>query len=251
MKTIRLDKYLSSQLGLSRAEAKKTIRAGRVRTEPPRAPAPELQIDPENDAVYLDGERLVYRAYLYLMLNKPAGVVSATEDRGKTVLDLVPPSLRRSGLFPAGRLDKDTTGLMLITDDGVFAHEILSPTRHVEKAYEVTAQRPLGEEARLSMLRGVCDRGEILRASALRLLRTEPAGPVYEIVLTQGRYHQIKRMFSACGSAVTALKRTRIGGLSLDPALAPGECRLLLPEETQALKQWANGGEKNTLLSDL
>ncbi len=237
MKTIRLDKFLSSQLGAARSEVKKYIRAGRVRLGETVSPSPETRLDPAADAVYFDGERIRYQAFVYLMLNKPGGVVSATRDRQKTVLDLVPPELYREGLFPAGRLDKDTTGLMILTDDGAFAHRILSPSRHIEKAYEVTVTREVTPAERDALLSGVRLGDELLKAAALtRLDRTEP---VYEIVLTQGRYHQIRRMFGSQKNPVSALRRTRMGGLVLDAALGPGECRSLTPEEVRAVEERA------------
>lgn len=231
MDTIRLDKYLASQLQISRTDAKKMLRRGEVTVRGKEKITPETQIDPEQDAVFAAGKAIGYRAHYYIVLHKPAGVVSATKDAEKTVLDLLPPSLRRTGLFPAGRLDKDTTGLMLITDDGDFAHRMLSPARHVEKAYEVTLERNVTEAEQKCILEGMRLGEEQLKPAGLRFLREENGLPVYEIVLTEGRYHQIKRMFGAQKNPVCALKRIRLGGLALDESLAPGESRMLTEAE--------------------
>lgn len=231
MDMIRLDKYLASQLQISRTDAKKMLRRGEVTVRGKEKITPETQIDPAKDTVTAGGKEIGYRAHYYVLLNKPAGVVSATRDAGKTVLDLLPPSLRRPGLFPAGRLDKDTTGLMLITDDGDFAHRLLSPAHHVEKAYEVTLERKVSEMEQKSIEAGMLLGVEQLKPAGLRYLREENGLPVYEIVLTQGRYHQIKRMFGAQKNPVCALKRTRMGGFSLDETLAPGESRMLTEAE--------------------
>ena len=143
---IRLDKFAADQTGISRSEAAKLIASGKLLVNGSKMPA-SARIDEENDTVTLDGQRIVYRKYVYIMLNKPAGVICATKDRlTQTVIDLIPPELRRKGLFPAGRLDKDTRGFVLITDDGALAHDILSPRRHVEKEYEVTLESPAKAE---------------------------------------------------------------------------------------------------------
>ena len=235
MDTIRLDKYLASQLQISRSDAKKMLRAGTVTVRGREKLTPETQIDPARDAVFAGGREIRFRAHFYIMQHKPAGVVSATRDAEKTVLDLLPPDLRRAGLFPAGRLDKDTTGLMLITDDGDFAHRMLSPAHHVEKAYEVTLERKVSQMEQNSILAGMQLGEERFKPAGLRWLREENGRPVYEIVLTEGRYHQIKRMFGAQQNPVCALKRIRMGGLILDEALRPGESRLLTEAEMESV----------------
>lgn len=235
MATIRLDKYLSSQLQISRTDAKKLIRSGAVSLSPAREVSAETKVEPETDAVFCEGRRIAYQAHVYLMLNKPAGYVSSTEDRGPTVLELVPPDLFRAGLFPAGRLDKDTTGFLLLTDDGDFAHRMLSPAHHVEKEYEVTLRRRVTPEEADEMTSGMQLGEERLRPAGISFLREAAEGPVYTVVLTQGRYHQIKRMFAAQGNAVLALKRVRMGGVRLDPALPSGACRALSEAETAAI----------------
>lgn len=235
MEKIRLDKFLSTQLNISRTDAKKLIQKKRVTLFPFRAAKSEEQIFPDTDRVLLDGTEISYRKRLYLMLNKPAGFVSSTRDSGPTVLDLVPPKLRRPGLFPAGRLDKDTTGFVLITDDGAFAHDILSPSHHIEKAYFVTLARAVTTDEAMRITQGMTIGEQHLKPAVLRPLPL-PENPFrYEIVLTEGRYHQIKRMFSALDNHVTSLHRFRMGNVTLDPALEPGACRELTEEEKQSL----------------
>ena len=239
MSKLRMDKFLSSQLNLSRADAKRLLREGRVTLNGQPVRKGEQQLDPERDAVCLDGERIGYAAHLYLMLHKPQGVVSSTDSPGDvTVVDLVPEPMRRPGLFPAGRLDKDTTGFVLLTDDGAFAHEILAPGKHVPKTYHVTLTRRVTRDEQREIEAGLDLPDVRLKPAALRFLHDAPDDglPVYEIVLTQGIYHQIKRMFLHFGNPVVRLHRVSIGALTLDPALAPGDCRLLSDAELQKLR---------------
>lgn len=231
MSFIRLDKFLSSQLAVSRTDAKKLLRQRGVAVNGEITVKADLQIDPAADTVCVNGTQIVYKKHYYIMQNKPKGVVSATADGGVTVIDILPEHLKRNGLFPAGRLDKDTTGFVLITDDGAFAHSLLSPAHHVEKAYIVTLEREVSAAERTEIETGLQIGDERFRPASLRYLDTPENLPRYEIVLTEGRYHQIKRMFGAQGNAVCALHRTRIGGLDLDPKLAPGESRALSEEE--------------------
>ena len=235
MPMMRLDKFLSSQLAISRTDAKKMLRQKRISVNGAVAVKPELQVDPCADSILLDGRVIAYRQFLYIMQNKPAGVVSASADGGVTVIDILPQELKRPGLFPAGRLDKDTTGFVLITDDGAFAHSLLSPVRHVEKTYVVTLEREATMEEIEEIRKGIRIGEEQFRPAKLRRLVQTDGLPQYEIILTEGRYHQIKRMFGSQGNAVCALRRVQIGGLSLDPSLRPGESRLMTDEEIRLL----------------
>ncbi len=225
----RLDKFLSSQGFGTRKEVGKLIRGGAVSVDgvPQRDPA--AKIDPAA-AVTVEGRPVQYQKYLYIMMNKPAGVLSATEDRRqRTVLDLLPEDLRRRGLFPAGRLDKDTTGFLLITDDGDLAHRMLSPKKHVYKMYRADLDGPVTEEDVRAFQQGVCWEEEQYAPARLWTQEDDPAIAFVEI--REGRFHQVKRMFEARGKQVIALKRLKIGGLALDDTLQEGECRLLEPEE--------------------
>ncbi len=231
----RLDKQLADVLCLSRKEVKALIKQGRITVNARPATSSEQKVDPEADVIARDGVSLVAQSHLYLMLHKPAGIVSASRDpKAQTVIDLVPPQWRRKGLFPAGRLDKDTTGFVLITDDGPLAHAILSPRRHVEKSYLVTLDRPATAAMSAVFAAGVV----LADAHTCRpaLLEVLP-GQMARVVLQEGMYHQIKRMFLACGAVVTALHRDRIGGLILDPSLPSGACRPITPDELAQLTQ--------------
>ena len=236
MPLIRLDKFFSSQGILSRSEIKPLLKAGKITVNGVPETSPDRKIDTAWDRVELRGETIPYKPYIYLMLHKPRGVVSATEDRkNRTVLDLVPPELYRAGLFPAGRLDKDTTGFVLLTNDGDFAHEILSPKKHIEKTYEAELDGPLTEEGAIQIRQGiVLSDGTACRPAGIRIIKTAPQ-TVAEVVLTEGKYHQIKRMFGVLGLSVTALKRTKMGNLPLDPFLPEGGCREILHKDVEKI----------------
>ena len=229
----RLDKYLSSKGFGSRKEVGKVIRSGLVAVDgvPQRDAAAKL--DPQKAVVTVEGRPVSYQRHLYIMMNKPAGVLSATEDRrAKTVLDLLPEELRRRGLFPAGRLDKDTTGLLLITDDGDLAHRMLSPKKHVYKLYRAQLDGPVTQEDIQVFSRGV-QWGEEHYAPAKLWIDHDPNIAFVEI--HEGKFHQVKRMFEARGKNVLTLKRLKIGGLYLDNTLQEGDCRLLDEEETRQI----------------
>ena len=229
---MRLDKFFASQLLLTRKEVKMAVNKGLIQVNGETAKISDMKIDPNTDIIEFAGQNVSYKEHIYIMLNKPQGVVSATNDRvHRTVLDLVPPELFRKGLFPAGRLDIDTEGFVLLTDDGDFAHRILSPKKHVPKTYEAVIDQPVGEDDIAAFSDGLTlSDGTVCMAAALRILK-EGDRPLVEIVLREGKYHQIKRMFEARGKRVLSLKRTRIGGLSLDSDLAPGACKEILHKE--------------------
>lgn len=225
----RLDKVIASQSTLSRKDAVKAIREKRVTVNGALCREGDRKIDTQVDRVTLDGTPLNYRKNVYYLLNKPAGVVSATEDREeRTVIDLVPPEMRREGLFPAGRLDKDTTGLLILTDDGDFAHRMLSPKKHVDKTYVATLDREPEESVSAAFEKGITlGDGTVCRPG-----QAEPLdGTRVQVVIREGKYHQVKRMFAALGYHVQALERVRIGSLELDPTLAPGELREMTAQE--------------------
>ena len=225
----RLDKFISSQTALSRKEAQKAIRDKRVTVNGELSRSVDIKIDTEADAVALDGKALTYQTHVYYMMNKPSGVVSATEDRvEKTVLDLLPPELRRKGLFPAGRLDKDTTGLLILTDDGDYAHRMLSPKKHVKKHYIATLDRTPDDSISVRFEEGIVLKdGTVCKSGQAFLLD----GTRVAVEISEGKYHQVKRMFAALGYHVEALERVRIGALSLDGDLAPGEVREMTKDE--------------------
>lgn len=235
MPLMRLDKFIASQLtDISRSEVKNLCKRGYICVDGKPARSSDIKIDPEVSCVTVGGREISYKKYLYIMLNKPAGVVCATRDGlSTTVLELLPPELRRSGLFPAGRLDKDTEGFTLITDDGALAHRMLSPKSHVPKKYFVRLDKPLrGDEARLFSEGIVLEDGTNCLPAEL-----EAGGAENEcfVIIHQGMYHQVKRMFEAVGNSVVYLKRIMIGGLELDPQLAVGKARELKEFEVEKL----------------
>lgn len=235
---MRLDKYLGEAGVATRSEATKHIRGSRVTVNGVTVRDPAMHIDPETAAVTLCGERVIWREFVYVMLYKPKGYVSATEDRGPTVMDLLPPQFVRMGLFPCGRLDIDTVGFLLVTNDGALGHELLSPRHHVDKTYRFTCDPPIGEEQRQKLCAGV-DIGDcVTKPAEVTLSGDLPAGEG-AITIREGKFHQIKRMFHAVGSEITSLARITFGDLPLDPALAPGEWRYLTPEEEDVLRRAA------------
>ncbi len=226
----RLDKLIASTGRWSRREAKTLVKEGRVLVDGVPAGSAEDKVDPSASEILVDGEDLGYRAYTYVMLHKPAGVLSATEDsRQRTVLDLLSPSLRRQGLFPVGRLDRDTEGLLLLTNDGELAHRLLAPKSHVDKVYYARLDRPLGPEDQAAFAEGVTLADGLRCMSAgLELLGD---GREALITLREGKFHQIKRMAASRGATVCYLKRLSMGPLILDEQLKKGEYRLLTAEE--------------------
>ena len=235
MSKLRLDKYLADMGVGTRQEVKALVRKGRVAVDGITAKAPELKVDPDEAQVTVDGNSISYVKMEYWMLHKPAGVVSATEDRrDRTVLDLLSGAARKD-LFPVGRLDKDTEGLLLVTDDGALSHALMSPNRHVEKEYEAVVDGALAADAVSRFEQGMTLRdGTECKSAKLEILETEPELRV-RVTLKEGKYHQVKRMIAAVGGTVTALKRLRLGGLWLDKILAPGEFRELTQEELEKL----------------
>jgi 16S rRNA pseudouridine516 synthase len=241
---LRLDKLLSNMGYGTRSEIKKAVKQGAVTVDGVRAKDPGMQIDPRAQAVEWEGERVVYRDVVYLMLNKPQGVISATEDaRERTVLDLLKADDRVLNPFPVGRLDKDTEGLLLLTNDGKLAHDLLSPRKHVGKTYEAIVRGEVGETDRLAFQAGVeLDDGYVTMPAELAVLHVgtvEGELPHSRIRLTihEGKFHQVKRMFEAVGKKVTYLKRVSMGPLELDPTLALGEYRELTAEELELLRE--------------
>ncbi|WP_207062546.1 16S rRNA pseudouridine(516) synthase RsuA [Motiliproteus sp. SC1-56] len=227
----RLDRFVSQGTSLSRSQARKAIVGGRVTVDGERVRDAAFAVTP-NAKVALEGEVLCLRKPLYLMLNKPAGVVSATRDgEHMTVLDLLPPALRE-GLHPAGRLDRDTTGLVLLSDDGDWTHRVTAPRRQCTKRYRVTLAEPLVADAEARFAAGLLLRNDPKPTRPATLERVDNRHALVSI--SEGRYHQVKRMFAALGNRVVALHRDRIGTLSLDPALKPGEYRPLTEQEVNS-----------------
>ncbi|MBR4770720.1 MAG: rRNA pseudouridine synthase [Clostridia bacterium] len=230
---MRLDKLISDCGVATRKEAASAVRAGQATVNGNVVREPDRKVDPGLDVVVFRGIPLVYRRFVYVMLNKPTGYVSATDDRSLPyVLELLPPEYRKRGLFPVGRLDRDTTGLFVMTDDGQTAHRALSPRRHVEKVYSFTCIAPLPLDAEAAFADGITLGDETCKPALLNPASDRRSGTV---TLTEGKYHQIKRMFERLGNKITSLKRETFAGIALDPALAPGEWRELTERETETL----------------
>lgn len=227
---MRIDKFAAEQTGISRSDAKELIKRRKITVNGALVTSADMHVDPEKDEIIIGGKPILYRQYMYIMLNKPAGVVCATRDElSETVLELIPPELRRKGLFPAGRLDKDTEGFVFITDDGALAHKMLSPRSHVEKEYEVTLGKPAEKGYAAVFEAGVTiDGGE--KCLPARIIFTDDE-KVVRLIICEGKYHQVKRMMEAVGNRVIFLKRVRIGGILLDPDLPLGQCREILHKE--------------------
>ena len=220
---------------LSRSDAKKAIRKGRVSVNGTLPVAADMEVDAANDRITLDAKEIVYRRFTYIMLNKPEGYVSATNDkRDKTVLELLPDNLRKLNLFPCGRLDKYTLGLMLLTDDGELSHRLLAPRSHVDKSYRFDSARGVSEDERGALENGVYIEGGYLTKPAKVKLDSEGASSGI-ITLREGKYHQIKQMFEATSNKITYLERVTFGPLVLDASLERGEWRFLTKEEEDAL----------------
>ncbi|MFD1362306.1 pseudouridine synthase [Lentibacillus salinarum] len=234
---MRLDKLLANTGHGSRKEVKALIKKKKVTVNGQQIKDSGLQIDPEHDSVYVNDEHVHYRPFIYIMLNKPSGYISATADeRSKTVVDLLPDAYKRFNPFPVGRLDKDTEGLLLITNDGELGHHLTSPKKAVEKTYYAEIRGHVTEEDVTRFRRGVeLEDGYITKPAYLEVLKADGFS-VVNVTVTEGKFHQIKRMFEAVGKKVTFLKRIRMSDLVLDDYLRPGEHRELTEAEVACLR---------------
>ena len=228
----RLDKVISNQTEYSRKDAKYLALKRKITVNGEVIFRSDIKVDLNKDVIAIDGKNINVKEHVYLILNKPQGYISATEDKTqKTVLDLVPDEYRCRDVFPVGRLDKDTTGLMILSDDGEFAHNILAPKKHVEKEYEVTIDIKVTEEMKKGFLNGVDLNDGVCKTAILEITGEYTSN----VTLTEGRYHQIKRMFGCFGAKVTLLHRIRMGKLTLPKDLEEGMCRELTKEEFELL----------------
>ena len=234
MNQIRLDKLISSTLIISRKDAVSVIKSGRVSVDGTVVKKGDVKVN-ENATVTLDGKSVTYSENIYIMLNKPAGLISSTDDnREKTVLSLFDKSYSDKGLFPCGRLDKDTVGLLVMTTDGALAHKLLSPKHHAEKQYLVRCDKAFTAEDVLLMKNGIMMDGKMTKEAILEIQSDPCEG---KITLTEGKFHQIKRLCYACGEKeVLYLKRITFGGIELDETLEEGEWRNLTENELEILR---------------
>jgi len=234
---MRLDKYLSYCDAGSRSEVKKIISAGRVSVNGFIQKDPAFSVDTVRNFVEVDGQPASFRRFVYLMMNKPEGYLSATtDDRQPTVMDLLPEWCRKRGVAPVGRLDKDTTGLLLLTDDGGVNHDLTSPRRHVDKVYLAVVDSAITQEDIDAFAQGMRFSDFVAELAVLRQIRSMGQGCfLAEVTLHEGKYHQVKRMFAARGKHVLELQRVAMGPVELDPSLGPGDWRELTLWEMQAL----------------
>jgi len=235
---MRLDKLLSNMGYGSRREVKVLLKTKAVEVNGVPAKDVSMQVDTDKDRVVVFGEQVIYTEFIYLMMNKPQGVISATEDKkDKTVIDLLDPLAQHFKPFPVGRLDKDTEGLLILTNDGQLTHQLLSPKKHVPKLYFAVIDGRVTEEDITKFREGVTlEDGYLTKPGELTILSS---GDISEIELTimEGKFHQVKRMFEAVGKKVTYLKRMRMGSLQLDETLELGDTRPLTEEELEALQK--------------
>ena len=229
---MRLDRFFTTTGSSSRSEASSYIRKGRVSVNGIVVTDPSIHIDPSGDVVCFDGKAIVYSKYIYIMMNKPSGVVSSTEDGDVTVLDLLPDNLKKVGLFPCGRLDKDTLGFVLLTNNGKLSHFLLSPKSHVEKTYLFTVKDNLSGSDVCARENGVDIGGYITGRCSVKMISPNSGF----ITLSEGKYHQIKLMMRSVGSAITDLKRVSFAGIPLDADLKEGGWRYLSKEEIELLE---------------
>jgi len=234
-KILRLDRFVSNQVfEISRSEVKLLCKKGRITVNGKPSKA-DMKIDAERDIVSVDGERVEYKEHVYIMLNKPKGYVCSTKDGDSpTVLELVPKELFREGIFPAGRLDKDTEGFVLLTDDGELSHKMLSPKNHVDKKYYVELEDDINDGTDVLFENGVIIDGNE-KCMPARLIRIDGSSRSCYLVLHEGKFHQVKRMFASVGNKVVYLKRVSIGGLELDNKLPIGECLEILHKDAHKL----------------
>ena len=245
MEKQRLDKIFASTGRWSRREVKDLIRHGLVWVDGRPARSAEEKADPETMEITVKGEPIAYRRYTWIMLNKPAGYLSATEDgKGATVLDLLPQELQRRELFPVGRLDKDTEGLLFLTNEGGLAHDLLSPKRHVDKVYYARVEGCLTEEDCRAFAAGITLPDGLQCQSAKLVILSAGETSEAHVTLREGKFHQVKRMLGFLGKPVTYLERVEMGGLPLDLSLSRGEYRFLTPDEVEHLRRQADQKRK-------
>lgn len=232
---MRIDKLLTNVGAASRSEAAKAAARGEIKVNGKTVRRSDVHVDPESDEIVFRGERVVYKEFVYIMLNKPDGYVSATDDpREKTVLELLPQKYNKLGLFPCGRLDKNTLGLIILTNDGTGAHRVLSPKNHVEKTYRFECESKLEDKDVEMLANGITlEDGYVTRDALIKVSDGRKSG---EITITEGKYHQIKRMFCAVGNKITYLERISFGDIALDTALERGQWRELTEQEEKLFK---------------
>lgn len=230
----RIDKIISSAENISRRDAAQLIKCGKITVNGKTVKSPKEKFDTDSSDIFCCGRKVEYNKFVYIMMNKPKGVISASEGKNElTVTDILPDDMKRKNLFPAGRLDKDTTGFMLITDDGDFAHKILSPKNHIEKTYIADLDKPFDDNVVSDFEKGTELKNAVCMPAHIEAVDGDYTKAV--VTIKQGMYHQIKRMFKKHSINVVDLKRIKMGGLFLDTSLKDGECRYLTAEELKII----------------
>ena len=234
---IRLDKYISATLIISRRDAAEAIRKGRISVDGRIVKTVDYKMDPDKSVVMYDGQVISYSEYIYIMLNKPEGLICASRDaKDNTIMCLFPKEYIDKGIASVGRLDKDTTGLLLITNDGVLAHKLLSPKKQIKKKYYVTCDKPFSEEDKEVMRKGIIIEGKRTAPAILELVPERPECAY--VTLTEGKFHEVKRLcYACCEKEVLALERVEFAGLFLDTDLEKGKWRMLEKKEVESLKE--------------
>lgn len=237
MEKERIDKLLAEHMNITRSDARRLLKIGSVEIDEKVCRDFGLKVDGVVQSIKVDGEKLNYSKYVYIMQNKPKGIISASKgNHYETVVDILPKEMIRKNLFPAGRLDKDTTGFVLITDDGELAHRILSPKKHVEKTYQAVLDKPVTQDVVEAFEKGIVLKDETEFQSA-QVTLLDQTGSLVEIIIKEGKYHQIKRMFLSFGITVMELNRSKIGSLLLDDTLKLGHSRYLTDQEVLLLEK--------------
>lgn len=238
----RIDKIVSVAAGVSRTDARTLIKKGLVSVNGAVVKNIGFKADEKSDVICSRGEKLCYSKFVYIMMNKPKGVISASDGGSeKTVVDILPENMNRKNLFPAGRLDKDTTGFVLITDDGDFAHKILSPKNHIPKTYIAKLDKPFDDTVVSAFEQGVKLKDDLCMPAKISAVDGDYRTAL--VTIKQGMYHQIKRMFGKFGLTVVELTRIKMGGLELDKSLKPGECRYITADELEQITAHCLGSE--------
>lgn len=229
MGVMRIDKMLANCGIGSRRDVKELIKFGKVSVDGKKINKSDIKVDTDKNKIYVDGKEIFYKKYIYLLMNKPPGVISATEDgREKTVIDILPEKYHKFNLFPVGRLDKDTVGLLILTNNGDFAHNTLSPKKHVFKKYFATVSGIIDKNDINAFFDGIIfDNGEVCKSARLEVCKTQSDCTEVFVEISEGKFHQVKKMFNVIGKKVLFLKRVKFGGLELDENLMEGEVREL------------------------
>ncbi len=237
MAVIRVDKMLSNCGVGSRKDIKKLVKFGKVTVDGKVVVKSDVKIDTDKNLICVDGENIIYKKYIYLVMNKPSGVISATEDKSeKTVIDILPEKYKKFHVFPVGRLDKNTVGLLILTNDGEFAHNTLSPKKHIWKRYFSTVSGIVSEKDIEIFIKGVeLENNEVCKSAKLDIFAVRENETDVFVDIAEGKFHQIKKMFAAVGKKVLYLKRVGFGGLTLDESIAEGETRELSEEEFEKI----------------